>query len=157
MRAAALIMLALCALPLQAQTLDVRLQCSQTLLENGDGERLILADQGRFVLDGTQIKELNWESSQLRRDHGHECSIDLDDEPQAEVTASGWRISLRDAVAARAKRGYDYDRGYRCSIRLERDGALLHIKPSCPALCGVRKNFTALTVKLDDGSCRYDE
>lgn len=137
--------------------LDVALQCTQTVQEDGDGERLIFADQARIQIKGSTINALQWESSQFRTSHGHECSIDAQDGVQAEVTEKGWRLTLKDAVAARKNRGYDFDRGYQCSIRLEKDGDALHIKPTCPALCGSRKNFSALTVNLRTGNCHYDE
>lgn len=142
----------------QAQTsasLDAKFSCSLTWQE--DGERLIYADQARIQLAGTQILALQWESSLFRTSHGHECSIDSSDEPLAEVTEKGWRISLRDALAARQRRGYDTERGSQCSIRLEREGEQLRIKPSCPVLCGSRNNFSALTVNLQTGACHYDE
>lgn len=145
---------------LQAQTsasLDLKFACSQTRQEDGDGERLIYADQAQIQLVGAQIKLLQWESSLFRSSHGHECSIDSSDEPLAEVTEKGWRISLKDAAAARQRRGYDSERGSQCSIRLERDGEQLRIKPSCPTLCGSRNNFSALTVNLRTGLCLYDE
>lgn len=140
-----------------AQVLDTRIACTQTQLEDGDGERLILSDQARFQLNGTQITEFQWESSVFRTNHGHECSIDMDDGLEAELTEKGWRIRLKDAAVARAKRGYDFDRGYQCSIRLEQEGDALHIKPSCPTLCGSRRNFSALTVDVKTGSCKYDQ
>ncbi|MFZ6773848.1 hypothetical protein ACO0LB_14125 [Undibacterium sp. SXout7W] len=140
-----------------AQTLDAQWQCTQTRQEDGDGERLIFADQARIQLNGTKINAFQWESSQFRTSHGHECSIDTEDGLQAEVTEKGWRLTLTDAVTARKKRGYDFDRGYQCSIRLEREGDVLHVKPTCPALCGSRMNFSALSVELKTGQCRYDE
>lgn len=145
------------ALPLSAQTLDVQFSCSQSKQEDGDGERLIFADQGRMRLDGGQVLAFQWESTLFRTSHGYECSIDEADGVQAEVTEKGWRITLADALAARQKRGYDFERGYQCSIRLERSGAMLRIRPTCPVLCGSRKNFSALTVDIETGLCRYDE
>ncbi|MFZ6749275.1 hypothetical protein [Undibacterium sp. Ren11W] len=144
----------------QAQTLtdlEAKFSCSQTRQEDGEGERLIYADQAQIQIKGAQILALQWESSLFRSSHGHECSIDSSDEPLAEVTEKGWRISLKDAVAARQRRGYDTERGSQCSIRLERDGEQLRIKPSCPTLCGSRNNFSALTVNLQTGVCHYDE
>lgn len=140
-----------------AQTLDTRVSCATTQKEDGDGERLILNDQARIQLNGTQISEFQWESSIFRSDHGHECSIDTSDGLEAEMTEKGWRIRLKDAAAARVSRGYDFDRGYQCSIRLEREGDALHIKPSCPTMCGSRKNFSALTVDMKTGLCTYDQ
>lgn len=137
--------------------LDTKFSCNLVRQEGGDGERLNYADQGVIQLQGSVIKNLQWESSLFRSTNGHECSIDLSDEPQAEQTAKGWRISLSNAADARSKRGYDFERGLNCSIRLERSGDELAIKPSCPALCGSRVNFTTLTVNLKNGQCQYDE
>jgi hypothetical protein len=138
-------------------SLEAKFSCSAVRQEDGDGERLTYADQALIQIEGTQIKSLQWESSLFRSSHGYECSIDSSDEPLAEVTENGWRISLRDAAAARQRRGYDTGRGSQCSIRLERDGEQLRIKPSCPNLCGSRNNFSALTVNLQTGICHYDE
>ena len=138
-------------------TLDLRLQCTQTKLEDGDGERLIYADQAHIQLHGETIDDFQWESSLFRTDHGHECSIDKDDQLQAQVTDKGWRITLKDAVTARTERGYDFDRGYQCSIRVEREGESVHIRPTCPALCGSRMNFTELKVDVKSGQCHYVE
>jgi hypothetical protein len=140
-----------------AQTLDTHFSCSETRLENGDGERIIHADQGKIKLDGNKIEALQWESNLFRTTHGFDCSIDEGDEPQAEVTDTGWRITLRDSLEARARRGYDTDHGLSCSMRLVVQGDVLQIKPSCPMLCGSRGNFTALTVDLKTGSCHYEE
>jgi hypothetical protein len=137
--------------------LEAQFSCNLVRQEDGDGERLNFADQAVIGLTGTQIKAFQWESSVFRSTHGHECSVDTSDEPQAELTGNGWRISLRDSAAARKRRGYDFDRGLNCSIRLERIGEELHLKPSCPALCGSRLNFSALTVNIKTGLCRYDE
>ena len=142
---------------LSAQTLDTRVACALTQLEDGDGERLILNDQARIQLDGTNIINFQWESSVFRSNRGHECSVDMDDGLEAELTEKGWRIKLKDAIEARTKRGYDFDRGLQCSIRLEREGDALHIKPSCPTMCGSRRNFSALTVDVKTGSCQYDQ
>lgn len=144
-------------MPALAQTLDTSFVCSEIRREDGDGERINLADQGKFKLDGKEIKSFQWESSLFRTTHGYDCSIDESDGVQAEVTEKGWRITLKNAQAARAARGYDSDRGNNCSVRLERNGDELLIKPSCPVLCGSRNNFTALTVNTKTGSCRYDE
>ncbi|MES2038661.1 MAG: hypothetical protein V4495_12590 [Pseudomonadota bacterium] len=142
---------------LSAQTLDTRIACTQTIKEDGDGERLIFSDQVRIQLNGTQVTEFQWESSMFRSNRGYECSVDTDDGLEAELTEKGWRLQLKDASAARLKRGYDFDRGFQCSIRLEREGDALHIKPSCPTMCGSRKNFSALTVDTKTGSCTYDQ
>jgi hypothetical protein len=34
---------------------------------------------------------------------------------------------------------------------------MLQVKPSRPALCGSRHNFSALSVDLKNGSCRYEK
>lgn len=151
------LLMLLCGL-LQAQDLPVlETKFSCHLLRQQDGERLNFADQAQIQLEGAHITAFQWESSLFRNTHGHECSIDSSDEAQAEVTEKGWRISLKDSAAARSRRGYDFERGLNCSIRLEREGEQLQIKPSCPALCGSRTNFTALTVDLKSGLCQYDE
>lgn len=161
MRYLLLLLICWCALTQaqEAPVLDAKFSCSQQRQEDGDGERLHFADQAEIRLIGSRIVRFQWESSLFRSTHGHECSVDESDEPQAEVTEKGWRISLKDSAAARSKRGYDFERGLACSIRLERagDGDQLRIKPSCPALCGSRMNFTALTVNLKTGLCQYDE
>jgi len=141
---------------LSAQTLDTRIACTQTLQEDADGERLIYSDQARMQLNGSQIKEFQWESSVFRSNRGHECSIDTEDGLEAELTEKGWRIRLKNAQSARQKRGYDVERGSQCSIRLEREGDALHIKPTCPALCGSRRNFSELTVNTKTGLCTYE-
>ncbi|MFZ6744717.1 hypothetical protein ACO0LC_15965 [Undibacterium sp. JH2W] len=141
---------------LSAQTLDTHIACTQTLQEDADGERLLYSDQVRMQLNGTQVIEFQWESSVFRSNRGHECSIDTDDDLTAELTEKGWRIRLRNAQSARQKRGYDVDRGSQCSIRLEREGDALHIKPTCPALCGSRRNFSELTVNTRTGLCTYE-
>jgi hypothetical protein len=143
--------------PALAQTLETSFVCSEVRKEDGDGERINLADQGKIKLDGDKIKSFQWESSLFRTTHGYDCSIDEGDGVQAEVTEKGWRITLKNAMAARAARGYDSERGSNCSIRLERNGDELQIKPTCPVLCGSRNNFTALTVNTKTGTCRYDE
>ncbi|MFZ6648673.1 hypothetical protein ACO0LO_23325 [Undibacterium sp. TJN25] len=149
--------LAATAAPVLAQTLDTHFICSDIRKEDGDGERVNYADQGRFSLDKDKIKTFQWESSLFRTTHGFDCSIDESDGVQAEVTEKGWRVTLKDALAARAARGYDTERGNNCSIRLERDGDEVHIKPTCAVMCGSRNNFTALTVNAKTGACHYDE
>ncbi|MET3138893.1 uncharacterized protein YdeI (BOF family) [Undibacterium sp. GrIS 1.2] len=141
----------------KTDVLEANFSCALVQQETNGGERLDYADQAHIRIEGNVIKTFQWESSLFRSNHGNECSIDLSDDPQAEVTEKGWRISLKDARAARTRRGYDFDRGFNCSIRLERVGNDLQIKPTCPALCGSRVNFTALTVNLKSGQCRYDE
>ncbi|MBC3862729.1 hypothetical protein H8K32_11505 [Undibacterium jejuense] len=141
----------------QEPALDLHVQCTQTKLEDGNGERLIFADQAHIKLHGNTIDDFQWESSLFRTDHGHECSIDKDDQLLAEVTEKGWRISLKDAIATRTQRGYDFDRGYQCSIRVEREGEMVHIRPTCPALCGSRMNFTELKINTSNGQCEYQD
>lgn len=141
----------------KTDVLEANFSCALVQQETNGGERLDYADQAHIRIEGNVIKTFQWESSLFRSNHGNECSIDISDDPQAEVTEKGWRISLKDARAARTRRGYDFDRGFNCSIRLERVGNDLQIKPTCPALCGSRMNFTALTVNLKSGQCRYDE
>jgi len=156
--ATALAMLTLAA-PAAAQRLDTRFSCSSTVDE--DGERVIYSDIGEAHLDGDRIGSFRWESALYRPTHGFDCSIDDDDGLQAELMQGAghdaWRITLRDARAARRARGYDFERGLNCSIRLERHGDTLAVTPSCPALCGSRANFTKLTVDLKTGTCHYAE
>lgn len=142
----------------QAQQLQTKFGCSLTRDE--DGEKVIYGDTGEFRLNGDRIEALHWESAQYRPTHGFECSIDTNDNPQAEIQHDGlkdnWRITLKDPVAARHQRGYDFfNHGMNCSIRLQRDGDKLHVIPSCPALCGSRVNFTELSVNLKTGDCGY--
>ncbi|AMP02008.1 hypothetical protein CAter282_4244 [Collimonas arenae] len=144
----------------QAQQLQTKFGCNMTRDE--DGEKVIYGDTGEFKLDGERIVALHWESALYRPTHGFECSIDTGDDPQAEVAQDGskenWRITLKDPVAARHQRGYDfYNHGMNCSIRLQRDGDKLHVIPSCPALCGSRGNFTELSVDLKTGECSYEQ
>lgn len=148
------------AMPLAAQELQTKFGCNTTHVEGG--EKVILADVGEILLSGDTIKTFRWESDQYRTLHGFDCSVDESDEPVAEVTQGGaqpaWRITLKDPVAARERRGFDfYNHGKNCSIRLQRNGDTLSIKPSCPALCGSRVNFTELSVNLKTGSCRHEE
>lgn len=157
--AALALLIAAIAAPASAQRLDTRFSCSATRAE--DGERVIYSDFGEVHLNGEHIESFRWESALFRPTHGFDCSIDDGDQLQAElmhgVQSDTWRITLRDARTARDARGYDFDRGLNCSIRLERDGATLSIKPSCPALCGSRANFTQLSVDLKTGICDYVE
>ena len=148
-------LLCLGALPAIAQDLDTRFSCSVRREE--DTGLVDYADSGKFRLEGNQIKEFYWESSLFRRTHGFDCSIDQGDGLQAETTENGWRITLADPRAARDRRGYDWDHGINCSIRLTRSGELLQVKPSCPALCGSRSNFSALSVDLKTGNCHIEE
>ncbi|HXA46732.1 MAG TPA: hypothetical protein VNW52_03805 [Burkholderiaceae bacterium] len=142
-----------------AQQLDAHFSCSET--RDDHGLSTIFADTGTIKVDGSTIKEFNWESSIFRSSHGLECSIDQDDGVQAEVMGDAqhdaWRFSLRDAKTARSNRGYDISHGFNCTIRVARIGDQVHIKPSCPALCGSRQNFSELTVNLKTGACQYEE
>lgn len=142
-----------------AQQLDTRFSCSHT--RNEDDEKVIYADNGEIRLNGSHIAAFRWESSLFRSTHGFDCSIDDDDGLLAEAHAENktvlWRIALTNARAARDKRGFNFDRGLNCTIRLLRNGGMLKIKPSCPALCGSRANFTELSVDLNTGKCHYEE
>jgi hypothetical protein len=142
-----------------AQQLDARFSCSQA--RNEDGERVTYADHGEMHISGNRINVFRWESALFRTTHGFDCSIDETDGLQAEVKDESrklmWRVGLSDARAARDRRGYTFDRGMNCTIRLERDGDMLNLKPSCPALCGSRRNFSPLTVNLKTGKCHYEE
>jgi hypothetical protein len=148
-----------CAGMASAQQLDAKFSCSAP----GDdgGERITHADSGEIHLKGSRIGSFRWESSLFRSTHGFDCSIDDDDGLQAEVISNdvkaGWRVGLLDAAKARADRGYDFVTSLGCTIRLIRDGDTLHITPSCPALCGSRKNFSELSVNLKTGACKYEE
>lgn len=148
-------LLAMLAGSAAAQQLDARISCSTT--RNEDGENVTYADSAEFRLTGEQIKAFRWESSLFRSTHGFDCSIDESDGLIAEVREQTWRIALKDAGEARSKRGYDFSRGMNCTIRLERDGDMLNVKPTCPALCGSRPNFSELSVNLKTGQCRYEE
>lgn len=142
-----------------AQQLETRFSCS--VARNEDGEKVTYADNGEFRLKGEKIEAFRWESALFRSTHGFDCSIDESDGLQAEArdekTKAAWRIALVDARAARDRRGFKFDRGMNCTIRLERQGDTLQVKPSCPALCGSRANFSALSVNIKTGECRYDE
>jgi hypothetical protein len=142
-----------------AQKLDTRFSCSVTRDE--DGERVIYADNGEMKIDHDRIAAFRWESALYRSTHGFDCSIDEGDGLKAEVRDEKdntlWRVGLTDARAARAQRGFTFDRGMNCTIRLEKTGDTLTIWPSCPALCGSRTNFSALSVNMKTGTCRYEE
>jgi hypothetical protein len=142
-----------------AQQLDAHFSCSQA--RNEDGERVTYADTGEMRLSGNRIDVFRWESALFRSTHGFDCSIDETDGLQAEVRDEPeklmWRVGLSDARAARSRRGFNFDRGMNCTIRLERNGDMLNVKPSCPALCGSRANFSQLSVNLKTGKCHYEE
>ena len=145
--------------------LDAKFSCSVDRAQDvrRDSQRSIYADSGEVHLRGEQIEGFRWESSLFRSTHGFDCSIDEGDGVVAELLptthtdSQGWRVRLRDARAARTQRGYDADHGLNCSIRLIHAGDMLQIIPSCPALCGSRENFSALTVDLKSGACTYEE
>jgi hypothetical protein len=138
-----------------AQQLDAKFSCSA---KGNDGEPLLYADSGEMHLNGDRIDGFRWESSVFRSTHGFDCSIDDSDNLHAEVMeANKWRISPVDARKARDARGYDAAWRLNCTIRVEHDGDMLHITPSCPALCGSRKNFSELSVNLKTGECRYED
>ncbi|PUA18136.1 hypothetical protein [Glaciimonas sp. PCH181] len=158
----ALALLAMSALsaPANAQQLQTKFSCNVTRDEGG--EKVIYSDGGEINLDGNKVQAFRWESDQYRPTHGFDCSVDESDEPVAEVLEGSdkdsWRVSLKDPVAARARRGFDfYNHGKNCSIRLQRDGDTLHIEPTCPALCGSRPNFTTLSVNVKTGTCLYED
>lgn len=140
-----------------AQQIDTRFSCSAE--RNDGGETVTYADTAEIRLDGDRIQAFRWESDLYRTTHGFDCSIDESDGLKAEMYNEEakvlWRVSLTDPQAARERRGYDFDRLPRCSIRLERKGDTLDVTPSCPALCGSRGNFTQLSVNLKSGKCQY--
>jgi hypothetical protein len=145
--------------PAKAQQLDAHFSCS----ENRDDHGLptLFSDSGHIKTDGKKIGEFYWESSIFRSMHGLECSIDQDDGLLVEAIKGqghdAWRFSLKDAHAARDKRGYDYVHGFNCTIRVERIGDTVHINPSCPALCGSRQNFSEFSFDVKTGACHYEE
>jgi hypothetical protein len=142
-----------------AQQLDTHFSCSVDRVEYE--EPVTYADNGRIKLDGDKIIEFSWESALFRTTHSLDCDIDQGDKLQAEVRTEGdrttWRVSPVDATEAREKRGYDFGTLLNCSIRIERQDDQVQIKPTCPALCGARTNFSAFSVDLKSGQCRYDK
>jgi hypothetical protein len=151
------VLLAGAGLTAGAQQIDTRFSCSAE--RNDGGETVTYADNAEIRLDGDRIQAFRWESDLYRTTHGFDCSIDESDGLKAEVVEEQaqvlWRVLLMNPQAARERRGYDFDRLPRCSIRLERKGDTLDITPSCPALCGSRGNFTQLSVNLKSGKCQY--
>lgn len=145
--------------------LDAKFSCSVERAQdaNRGDQRSIYADTGEFHLRGDQVESFRWESSLFHSTHGFDCSIDDSDGVQAEllpsyhVQSQAWRVRLRDARVARTQRGYHADHGLNCSIRIVHAGDMLQIIPSCPALCGSRENFSAVTVNLQNGKCTYQE
>ena len=140
-----------------AQTLDSKFSCSQKV--DDGGEKITMADVGEIQLTGNVIKTFHWESTIFRTTHGYDCNIDEEDGLQAEVRTNedhpAWRIGLTDGRAARLKRGYNFERGVNCTIRLDQQGDTLTVRPSCPALCGSRVNFSDIAIDLKTGSCQY--
>jgi hypothetical protein len=142
-----------------AQQLDTHFSCST--VRDDEGERTTYADNGEIRISGSRIDTFHWESALFRGTHGVDCNVDETDGLQAEVRKDKnnamWRVSLADARGARDRRGFGFDRGLNCTIRLERNGDTLNVTPSCPALCGSRANFSELSVNLKTGQCRYEE
>lgn len=143
-----------------SQQLVARFSCSD--VRERAGETITLADNGEFRLRDDRIDVFHWESALYRSTHGFDCSIDEEDgvvltEVRNETDTSFWRVGLADSRKARSQRGFDFDRGLNCAIRIEHSGDMLAIKPTCPALCGSRANFSELTVNLKTGKCHYEE
>ena len=141
-----------------AQSLSTKFSCSQ--VADDGGEKITMADVGEIALVGDAINTFHWESSIFRATHGYDCDIDEEDGLQAEVRHDtdhpAWRVALKDGRAAREKRGYNFERGVNCTIRLDQHGNTLMMRPSCPALCGSRKNFSTIAIDIKTGSCRYE-
>ena len=142
-----------------AQQMDARFSCGEQRDDHGLAS--FFADSGRIRVNGDKIEEFNWESSVFRSMHGLECSIDTDDGVAVEFIGDeqrqAWRIRLNDAAAARSRRGYDISHGLNCTIRFERVGDMVHVNPSCPALCGSRQNFSEFSFDVKSGKCRYED
>ena len=140
-----------------AQSINTRFSCSQ--VADDGGEKITMADVGEIQLTGDAIKTFRWESTIYRTTHGYDCNIDEDDGLQAEVRDDAghpaWRIALKDGRAARLKRGYNFERGVNCTIRLDQESDTLTVRPSCPALCGSRVNFSDIAIDLKTGNCHY--
>jgi hypothetical protein len=141
--------------PAQAQQADVRFACSTERIEQG--RRVAYADSGTVRLSGAGIVAFQWESAIFSPPRSADCSIDESDGLRAETTDGGWRITVQDPQGARDRRGYAYGSRNNCSIRIERDGDGLRLRPDCPALCGSRMNFSELTVDTKTGACRYQQ
>lgn len=142
-----------------AQSLNTKFSCSQ--VADDGGEKITMADIGEIDISGDRIRTFRWESTIYRATHGYDCDIDEDDGLQAEVRSDAdhpaWRVALKDGRAARIKRGYNFERGVNCTIRLDRQGKMLTLRPSCPALCGSRINFSTFAFNLKTGACRYEQ
>jgi hypothetical protein len=158
-RVTTLLVLLWCGSASAVQKLDTHFSCS--VARNEHGESVTYADNGEIRLKGDHIDAFRWESALFRSTHGFDCSIDETDGLLAEVSDGSqkvqWRVALANARAARDRRGFTFDRGMNCTIRLEREGDTLNVVPSCPALCGSRSNFSELSVNLKTGQCRYEE
>ncbi len=141
-----------------AQSIHTKFSCSQ--VADDGGEKITMGDVGEIGLVDNRLEVFHWESAIYRLTHGYECSIDEDDGVQAEMRSEAghpaWRVSLKDGRAAREKRGYNFERGVNCTIRLDQEGDTLTLRPSCPALCGSRINFSTVAIDLKTGRCRYE-
>lgn len=149
------IAIAFAAAPAFAQQLDMRFSCG--VERDLDGEQVTYADSGTVRLNGDRIEAFQWESALFNPPRSADCSIDESDGLQLEARANAWRITLQDGRAARIRRGYTFGSRVNCSIRIERDGDMVQMKPTCPALCGARPNFSELSVDIKTGTCRYEE
>lgn len=142
----------------QAHTVNTRFSCSQ--VADDGGEKITMADVGEIDIVGDSVRTFRWESAIYRATHGYDCNIDEEDELEAQVRDDAghpaWRIALKDGRAARLKRGYNFERGVNCTIRLDQEKDTLTVRPSCPALCGSRINFSSIAIDLKTGSCRYE-
>ena len=142
----------------RAQSLNTKFSCSQ--VADDGGEKITMADVGEIQLVDNRLDVFHWESAIYRATHGYECSIDEDDGLQAEVRSDAghpaWRVALKDGRAARQKRGYNFERGVNCTMRLDQEGDTLTLRPSCPALCGSRINFSTVAIDVKTGACRYE-
>ncbi len=142
-----------------AQSMNTKFSCSQ--VADDGGEKITMADIGEIDISGDSIRTFRWESTIYRATHGYDCDIDEDDGLQAEVRSdaghSAWRVALKDGRAARIKRGYNFERGVNCTIRLDQEGDTITLRPSCPALCGSRINFSTVAFNLKTGACRYEQ
>lgn len=145
--------------PASAQQLNAHFSCGET--HEDVGLKSFLTDTGTIKLNGNTIEEFYWESSVFHSSHGLECSIDQADGLQAEFIGEeqrqAWRVMLQDPAAARARRGYGISERLNCTVRIERTGDVVHVAPSCPALCGSRRNFTEFSFDVKSGKCRYDD
>lgn len=140
-----------------AQTLDTRFACSEVGDDGGD--KVTYADSGEIHLDGDTIKNFRWESALFRSTHGFDCDIGDEDGLLAHVAGDAkkpvWTLTLADGRGARAKRGYNFDRGVNCAIELVRVGDIVSVLPNCPAMCGSRLNFSTIAIDLKSGQCHY--